>query len=100
MASTQHNPTGRAPPTTQDWALEFSGTVDGLHVKGVDLITVNSAGKITSIEVLIRPLNALQRFFEQMGAKVMQELQRRHAAGDSSLLKLWGASKGTQQSRL
>ena len=38
---------------------------------GVDIITLNEAGdKIVHIEVLIRPLNALQQFMNEMGRRL------------------------------
>ena len=41
------------------YALEFKGEVAGKPLQGVDLVTVNPAGKIVALEVLIRPVSAL-----------------------------------------
>lgn len=46
--------------------LEFTGTVDGKGLVGFDRITIDDAGKMTRIEVLMRPLNTLVDFAERM----------------------------------
>ena len=56
----------------QEWVdgneviLEFTGTVDGKGLVGIDKITLNDDGKMVRIEVLIRPLNTLLQFAERM----------------------------------
>ncbi|WP_300541695.1 hypothetical protein [Maricaulis sp.] len=56
----------------QDWIdgneimLEFTGTVDGKDLVGIDKITLDDAGKMARIEVLIRPLNTLVEFAGKM----------------------------------
>lgn len=42
-----------------DWALEFTASVDGLVLKGVDLIRLDAHGKIAEFEVVARPPNAV-----------------------------------------
>lgn len=50
--------------------LEFTGTVAGKSLVGFDKITLDGEGRMTRIEVLIRPLNTLMIFAEAMGPKV------------------------------
>ncbi len=56
----------------QEWVdgneiiLEFTGTVDGKGLVGIDKITLNDAGHMERIEVLIRPLNTLIEFATRM----------------------------------
>lgn len=49
-----------------DIILEFTGTVDGMGLVGIDKITLNDAGHMERIEVLIRPLNTLIEFATRM----------------------------------
>jgi hypothetical protein len=49
-----------------DIILEFTGTVDGKGLVGIDKITLNEEGKMERIEVLIRPLNTLIEFATRM----------------------------------
>lgn len=50
---------------TKEWVdgneiiLEFNSRIGETKLKGIDRITVNEAGQIAHIEVLIRPLNGL-----------------------------------------
>ena len=46
--------------------LEFTGTVDGKGLLGIDKITLNDEGKMERIEVLIRPLNTMIEFATRM----------------------------------
>jgi hypothetical protein len=41
-------------------ALEFKGQVDGLDLQGIDLITLNDRGELQNLDVMIRPMNALE----------------------------------------
>ena len=54
----------------KSWALEFSAAVKAKSLKGIDLIELNDENKIQSLEVLIRPLNALQVFGTEMDARL------------------------------
>jgi hypothetical protein len=42
-----------------EYALEFTGTVSGLNLQGIDLISLNDAAVVRRIDVLIRPANAV-----------------------------------------
>lgn len=48
--------------------LEFETEMDGIHVNGVDLIEWDTDGKITDFKVMIRPLKAVNKVHEAMGA--------------------------------
>jgi hypothetical protein len=48
------------------WALEFSATIGGLSVKGIDLIQFDAQGKMIDFEVMVRPFSALQALGETM----------------------------------
>ena len=48
-----------------DWALEFTARIGDLRLKGVDLITLQD-GKITELEVVIRPPNAVEALRQEM----------------------------------
>lgn len=56
----------------QDIILEFTGTVDGKGLVGIDKITLNERGEMVLIEVLIRPLNTLMAFAERMRAHALR----------------------------
>ena len=47
--------------------LEFTRTVDGIHVNGVDMIRWNADGQITDFKVMVRPLKAVNMIHEMMG---------------------------------
>lgn len=51
--------------------LEFTGTVAGKSLIGIDKITLNEDGMMSCIEVLIRPLNTLIEFATRMGEHAM-----------------------------
>ncbi|MEQ1509134.1 MAG: nuclear transport factor 2 family protein [Sphingopyxis sp.] len=48
--------------------LEFTDTIDGIHINGVDLIRWNDAGEIVDFKVMVRPLKAVNKLWEMMGA--------------------------------
>jgi len=50
--------------------LEFSASVGGKQLKGIDMIRFNEAGKIVEFEVMVRPLSGLQALGEQMGQRL------------------------------
>jgi ketosteroid isomerase-like protein len=47
--------------------LEFTDTLDGISVNGVDMIWWNDAGKITRFKVMVRPLKAVNMLHQKMG---------------------------------
>ena len=55
------------------WTLEFSSHIGEIGLKGVDLIRINEAGKITEVEVLVRPFKGLQALAEAMSKQLMKQ---------------------------
>lgn len=47
--------------------LEFTTTLDGIHINGVDIIRWNADGKIIDFKVMVRPLKAINKVWEKMG---------------------------------
>jgi hypothetical protein len=60
----------------RDLALEFTGRVDGLDLQGIDLITLDDAGRVANLDVLMRPMNAVQALI----ARVAPQMQA-HRSG-------------------
>jgi hypothetical protein len=57
--------------------LEFTATVNGLAINGVDIIHVNTDGLIDDFKVMVRPLSAANALSERMGvefARIREEL--------------------------
>ena len=50
--------------------LEFSTEMDGIQVNGVDMITFDDDGLITDFKVMVRPLKAVNKVWEMMGAQL------------------------------
>ena len=53
-----------------DIMLEFVTELDGIAINGVDIIRFNSAGKISDFKVMVRPLKAINKVWEMMGAQL------------------------------
>jgi hypothetical protein len=56
--------------------IEFQTTMDGIHVNGIDLIRFDEDGNIVDFKVMVRPLKAVNKVWEQMAA----QLERQKAA--------------------
>ena len=54
--------------------LEFELELDGVHVNGVDIISWNDEGKIQDFKVMVRPLKAINKVWEEMG-KMLETLK-------------------------
>lgn len=52
--------------------LEFTCTVDGIEIDGIDMIHWNAAGRIDRFKVMVRPLKAIQKVHERMGQTLMR----------------------------
>ncbi|MRV72850.1 nuclear transport factor 2 family protein [Duganella sp. FT92W] len=50
--------------------LEFSATVHGKELKGIDMIRFDEQGRIVEFEVMVRPLSGLQALGEEMGRRL------------------------------
>lgn len=46
--------------------LEFTTEIDGIHVNGVDIIRFDENGMIADFKVMVRPLKAMNKVWEQM----------------------------------
>lgn len=51
-------------------ALEFRGRVGDLGLHGIDLITLNDAGLVQHLDVMIRPANALMELMTRVGQQL------------------------------
>ena len=51
-----------------DALLEFTTEMDGIHVNGIDLIRFDDDGMIVDFKVMVRPLKAVNKVWEQMAA--------------------------------
>ena len=50
--------------------LEFATELDGIAINGVDIIRFNDEGRITDFKVMVRPLKAINKVWEMMGAQL------------------------------
>ncbi|MEZ5681033.1 MAG: nuclear transport factor 2 family protein [Erythrobacter sp.] len=50
--------------------IEFQTTMDGIHVNGIDLIRFDEDGNIADFKVMVRPLKAVNKVWEQMAAQL------------------------------
>ncbi|MEN9682812.1 MAG: hypothetical protein RLZZ427_563 [Pseudomonadota bacterium] len=50
--------------------LEFTAEIDGIQINGIDLIQFDEAGKIQDFKVMVRPLKAVNKLWEQMAAQL------------------------------
>lgn len=50
--------------------LEFTTEMDGIHVNGIDLIRFDDDGTIIDFKVMVRPLKAVNKVWEQMAAQL------------------------------
>ena len=54
----------------EDALLEFETEMDGIHVNGIDLIRFDEDGMIADFKVMVRPLKAVNKVWEQMAAQL------------------------------
>ncbi|RZT42153.1 nuclear transport factor 2 family protein [Cupriavidus agavae] len=50
--------------------LEFSATIDGKALKGIDMLRFDADGRIEEFEVMVRPMSGLHALAEAMGARL------------------------------
>lgn len=53
--------------------LEFVTELDGIQINGVDIITFDEAGLIADFKVMVRPLKAINKVWEMMGAQLARQ---------------------------
>ncbi len=58
-------------------ALEFTGRVEGLDLQGIDLISLDTEGSIARLDVLIRPVNAVNALMGIITPQVAKFLAER-----------------------
>lgn len=59
---------GAQGPAGGSAVLEFYSEVDGITINGVDIIGWGADGRITTFKVMVRPLKAINKLHEKMGA--------------------------------
>ena len=88
-----------------DWALEFSCKVGDLDGVGVDLITLDSDGLISKIEVVMRPHKTVGALRDAMNMRVMRDPRFLEFQKSPNLILeaykseniMWPAQKGSAQ---
>jgi hypothetical protein len=58
----------------RELALEFTGRVEGKLLQGVDLVTLGEDGRITRLDVMIRPLNTLVALRDKVAERMAEYL--------------------------
>jgi hypothetical protein len=58
-------------------ALEFRGRVGGLELQGIDLISLDAAGRIRRLDVPMRPVNAVVALRDAISPRMMEYLKAR-----------------------
>lgn len=57
--------------------LQFSATINGFEVSGVDIIKWNADNRISEFTVMARPLKGLQALINAMGAELQHQQEAR-----------------------
>jgi hypothetical protein len=60
--------------------LEFTCTVDGIEINGVDIITVGADGRVSEFKVMARPLKGIQRLHAKMAEQLESFMREREGA--------------------
>ena len=55
--------------------LEFTRTLDGIHINGMDIIRWNNDGKIADFKVMVRPMKAMNKLWDMMAARLAAQVQ-------------------------
>ncbi|WP_422345267.1 nuclear transport factor 2 family protein [Parasphingorhabdus sp.] len=55
--------------------LEFELQLDDIQVNGVDIISWNDEGKIQDFKVMVRPLKAINKVWDEMG-KMLEKMKK------------------------
>jgi len=58
-------------------ALEFTGSVAGRNLQGIDLITLDDADQVANLDGLIRPANAVEALRDAIAPKITAYLASR-----------------------
>ncbi|WP_205214825.1 nuclear transport factor 2 family protein [Altererythrobacter sp. ZODW24] len=54
--------------------LEFTTSLEGIHVNGIDMMRFDDDGRIVDFKVMVRPLKAMNKIWDMMAAQL--EAQR------------------------
>jgi hypothetical protein len=55
-------------------ALEFTGRVGDTELQGIDLISLDAENRVQNLDVMIRPMNALEELRDRVGARMRAPL--------------------------
>ena len=58
----------------RELALEFTGTVGKLELQGIDLISLDTGGRIRNLDVLMRPVNAVLALRDRIAPQMVRFL--------------------------
>ena len=50
--------------------MEFTATIDGIFLNGIDLVTFDEDGLVKDFKVMVRPLKAVNMLWEKMGMQL------------------------------
>ena len=50
--------------------MEFTATIDGIFLNGIDLVTFDDDGLVKDFKVMVRPLKAVNMLWEKMGMQL------------------------------
>ena len=64
--------------TGSELALEFRGRVGEYELQGIDLISLDAAGRIHRLDVLMRPVNAVNALIAETAPRMAQYLAKRN----------------------
>lgn len=53
-----------------DLMMEFTATIDGIFLNGIDLVSFDDEGMVKDFKVMVRPLKAVNMLWEKMGAQL------------------------------
>ncbi len=73
---TYHREWHAAAGDAREIALEFHGHVGGLNLQGVDLVTLDDEGRLRNLDVMIRPMNALEKLREVIAPQMIEYLKQ------------------------
>ena len=65
----------------RELALEFTGRVGGMDLQGIDLVTIDEAGQLLNIDVMIRPINAVEALMERVTPQMTEFFAARASKG-------------------
>lgn len=64
----------------RELALEFRGRVGEIELQGIDLISLDADGRISNLDVLMRPVNGVVALRDRIAPQMAEYLAQRSAA--------------------